>query len=260
LDFSRAYDPPPYDPAQAKKLLAEAGYPNGFDAGDLTPFPPFFSLAESIGGYLQAVGIRARLRTMERAAFPPAGREKNIKGGVQGTGRPRRQRGHAHRGLRDEERHLRLGGRARDRGSLPASGSRARPEEARGPARPDPADDARPGAARAHLRAGLSLGHRPARRGGLRGPHQGLLLLRTLRGPQAQARALTCLTVKFYGRPDGKPSPPITGRRQAEPRCNRPRVKGNAGNMSATGEGICAPPPQRLLCYAAGYRGLPAYF
>src|SRR5499426_2948768 len=52
LEFARAYEPPPYDPAQAKKLLGEAGYPNGFDAGDLTPFPPFFSLAESIGNYL----------------------------------------------------------------------------------------------------------------------------------------------------------------------------------------------------------------
>src|SRR5215467_16302248 len=58
-----------HNPAQAKKLLAEAGYSNGFDAGDLTPFPPFFSLAESIGGYLQTVGIRTHLRTMERAAF-----------------------------------------------------------------------------------------------------------------------------------------------------------------------------------------------
>src|SRR5215467_9126585 len=67
LDFSRAFEPPPYDPALAKKLLAEAGYPNGFDAGDLTPFPPFFSLAEGLINYLQAVGIRTRLRTMERA-------------------------------------------------------------------------------------------------------------------------------------------------------------------------------------------------
>jgi peptide/nickel transport system substrate-binding protein len=88
LEFARAYEPPAYDPAQAKKLLAEAGYPNGFDAGDLTPFPPFFSLAEAIGGYLQAVGIKTRVRTMERATFLAAWREKKIKGLIMGLGAP----------------------------------------------------------------------------------------------------------------------------------------------------------------------------
>ncbi len=88
LEFARAYEPPPYDPARAKKLLAEAGYPNGFDAGDLTPFPPFFSLAEAIGGYLQAVGIKTRVRTMERATFLAAWREKKIKGLIMGLGAP----------------------------------------------------------------------------------------------------------------------------------------------------------------------------
>ena len=88
LDFARAFPPPAYDPARAKKLLAEAGYPNGFDAGDLTPFPPFFSLAEAIGGYLQAAGIRTRLRTMERAAFLTAWREHKIRGVIMGLGAP----------------------------------------------------------------------------------------------------------------------------------------------------------------------------
>jgi len=88
LAFARAYPPPAYDPAQAKKLLAEAGYPNGFDAGDLTPFPPFFSLAEAIGGYLQAVGIRTHLRTMERAAFLTAWREHKLRGVIMGLGAP----------------------------------------------------------------------------------------------------------------------------------------------------------------------------
>ena len=88
LDFARPYDPPAYDPAQAKKLLAEAGYPNGFDAGDLTPFPPFFSLAEGIGNNLQAVGIRTTMRTMERAAFLAAWREHKIKGVIMGLGAP----------------------------------------------------------------------------------------------------------------------------------------------------------------------------
>jgi peptide/nickel transport system substrate-binding protein len=88
LDFARAYEPPAHDPARAKQLLAEAGYPSGFDAGDLTPFPPFFSLAEAIGTQLQAVGIRTRMRTMERAAFLTAWREKKIKGVIMGLGAP----------------------------------------------------------------------------------------------------------------------------------------------------------------------------
>jgi peptide/nickel transport system substrate-binding protein len=88
LDFARAYDPPAYDPARAKRLLAEAGFPNGFDAGDLTPFPPFFSLAEAIGNYLQAVGIRTRLRTMERATFLTSWREHKLRGVIMGLGAP----------------------------------------------------------------------------------------------------------------------------------------------------------------------------
>jgi peptide/nickel transport system substrate-binding protein len=88
LEFSRAYEPPAYDPTRAKQLLAEAGYPAGFDAGDFTPFPPFFSLAEALGGYLQAVGIRTRMRTMERAAFLAAWRDKKIRGVIMGLGAP----------------------------------------------------------------------------------------------------------------------------------------------------------------------------
>jgi peptide/nickel transport system substrate-binding protein len=88
LEFARVYEPPAYDPALAKKLLAEAGYPNGFDAGELTPFPPLFSLGEALGGYLQAVGIRTRMRTMERAAFLGAWRDHKIKGVIMGLGAP----------------------------------------------------------------------------------------------------------------------------------------------------------------------------
>ena len=80
FQYAVAYDPPAYDPARAKKLLAEAGYPNGFDGGDFAPFPPYDSMGEAIQGYLQAVGIRTRIRSMERAAYFTAWREKKLHG------------------------------------------------------------------------------------------------------------------------------------------------------------------------------------
>jgi peptide/nickel transport system substrate-binding protein len=80
FDFALSIEPPPLDPKRAKQLLAEAGYPNGFEAGDLTPLPPYTALGEEVGGFLQAVGIRAKVRTMERAAFLSAWREHKLKG------------------------------------------------------------------------------------------------------------------------------------------------------------------------------------
>jgi peptide/nickel transport system substrate-binding protein len=65
FEFTLPIEPYPYDPAKVKQLLAAAGYPNGFDAGDLYPWPPYSSMGEAIGGYLAAVGIKSRLRTME---------------------------------------------------------------------------------------------------------------------------------------------------------------------------------------------------
>jgi peptide/nickel transport system substrate-binding protein len=80
MEYALPIEPDPYDPAQAKKLLAEAGYPNGFDAGDLYPWPPYFSTGEAIGGYLGAIGIRTRMRTMERAKFYADLGSKKLKG------------------------------------------------------------------------------------------------------------------------------------------------------------------------------------
>jgi len=80
FEFAIPLEPHPYDPARAKALLAEAGYPNGFDAGDLHPWPPYFSTGEAIVANLGAVGIKMRLRTMERAAFYSALATKKLKG------------------------------------------------------------------------------------------------------------------------------------------------------------------------------------
>jgi peptide/nickel transport system substrate-binding protein len=80
FEFALKVPPPAQDAKRAKQLLAEAGYANGFDAGDLTPLPPYTSLGEAVAQQLQAIGIRSSVRTMERATFLSSWREKKLKG------------------------------------------------------------------------------------------------------------------------------------------------------------------------------------
>jgi peptide/nickel transport system substrate-binding protein len=68
-----------YDPGQAKKLLAEAGYPGGFDAGELATDVSYASVAEAIANYLAAVGIRTKMRPLERVAFLSQWKDKKIR-------------------------------------------------------------------------------------------------------------------------------------------------------------------------------------
>jgi hypothetical protein len=80
MEYALPAEPISYDPQKARQLLAEAGYPNGFDAGELLPIPPFFMVGEAVVNSLQAVGIRVRMRTMERAAFLSVWRAKKLGG------------------------------------------------------------------------------------------------------------------------------------------------------------------------------------
>src|SRR5262245_5456014 len=80
MDYALPVEPPRYDPQKAKQLLAEAGYPKGLDAGDFTPIPALWTAGEAVANYLNAVGIRVKLRRMEQAAFYAAWQEKKLRG------------------------------------------------------------------------------------------------------------------------------------------------------------------------------------
>ena len=58
-----------HDIEKAKALMAEAGVADGFDAGQLTPLPNYFSLGERIITMLGEIGITAQLNQMDRGAF-----------------------------------------------------------------------------------------------------------------------------------------------------------------------------------------------
>jgi len=61
-----------YDPAQARRLLAEAGYPNGFDTGMDCPTDRYVNdgqICAEIVAMLAKVGITVRLKAQDRAGF-----------------------------------------------------------------------------------------------------------------------------------------------------------------------------------------------
>jgi peptide/nickel transport system substrate-binding protein len=62
----------PYDPERAKKLLAEAGYPNGFEFGLLCPNNRYVNderICTAIAGMFAKIGVTVNLSAIPRAQF-----------------------------------------------------------------------------------------------------------------------------------------------------------------------------------------------
>jgi peptide/nickel transport system substrate-binding protein len=64
-----ALKPYAYDPVRAKKLLAEAGYPNGFDTEVYSSSVMPRDVSEALVAYWGAIGVRAKLKFIDYAAW-----------------------------------------------------------------------------------------------------------------------------------------------------------------------------------------------
>ncbi len=87
VSFEYYWQPPvpAYDPARAKNLLAEAGYPSGLDAGEYFCDVSYANVGEAVINYLEAVGVRTKMRALERAAFYKNYSDKKLKNLIQGS-------------------------------------------------------------------------------------------------------------------------------------------------------------------------------
>jgi peptide/nickel transport system substrate-binding protein len=85
FEFYEKFSPPVYAPEKALELLKQAGLPNGFDAGFYTCDVAYANLGEAVINYLAQVGIRAKLRPLERAAFFKGYAERKFKNIIQGA-------------------------------------------------------------------------------------------------------------------------------------------------------------------------------
>jgi peptide/nickel transport system substrate-binding protein len=82
-DFYWQPPTPMYDPDKARHLLAEAGFAKGFDAGTYFCDSSYANVGESVVDTLLAVGIRSKLRPVERAAFIKEFSEKKYRNIIQ---------------------------------------------------------------------------------------------------------------------------------------------------------------------------------
>ena len=85
FEFYWAPPPPVLRSGAGEPLLSEAGYPSGFDAGFYTCDASYANLGEAALDNLAQIGIRAKLRPLERAAFLEGYAGKKFRNIIQGA-------------------------------------------------------------------------------------------------------------------------------------------------------------------------------
>lgn len=81
LGYDPTIEPFPFDPDRARELLAEAGFPDGFEIGFAAPagaYTNFEQVAEAVQGFLGDVGIVTDLEIMESGRFWDLQAEKQL--------------------------------------------------------------------------------------------------------------------------------------------------------------------------------------
>lgn len=77
------YNPFSYDPAKAKRLLAEAGYPNGLDVEFmLISREPDRTFAPVVQSYLEEIGVRTTIQPLDRLIYIEKGKSGNFEMGM----------------------------------------------------------------------------------------------------------------------------------------------------------------------------------
>ncbi|WP_420394199.1 ABC transporter substrate-binding protein [Acuticoccus sp.] len=89
--FGALPEPPvlEYDPEEAKRLLAEAGYPDGFKVTLATPNDRYINderVAQAVAQFLARIGIDASVDAMSRSVFFPKRRERAFSMSMAGWG------------------------------------------------------------------------------------------------------------------------------------------------------------------------------
>lgn len=75
--YPKDLTPYPYDPEKAKQLLAEAGYPDGFEAGVFMSrngrYLKDAEIVQAVAGYLEAVGVKTEVTFVESGVWGELG-------------------------------------------------------------------------------------------------------------------------------------------------------------------------------------------